>query len=85
MAAYKINYFRQFVDIDESKKGFINTEEYDLDGIYDTIEEAEKRLDSICHDVSRYNGVEVGYDSERHILWAEDNLYGQETWQIIEA
>lgn len=85
MAAYKINYFRQFVDIDESKKGFINTEEYDLDEIYDTIEEAEKRLDSICHDVSRYNGVEVGYDSERHVLWAEDNLYGQETWQIIEA
>lgn len=85
MAAYKINYFRQFVDIDESKKGFINTEEYDLDGIYDTIEEAEKRLDGICHDVSRYNGVEVGYDAQRHVLWAEDNLYGQETWQIIEA
>lgn len=83
--AYKINYFRQFVDVNEAGHGFINSEEYDLDGVYDTVDEAEKRLDSICHDVSRYNGVEVGYDSKKHVLWAEDNLYGQETWQIIEA
>lgn len=82
---YKINYFREFVDVNEAGHGFINSEVYDLDGVYSTIEEAEKRLDSICHDVSRYNGVEVGYDGERHVLWAEDNLYGQETWQIIEA
>lgn len=83
--AYKINYFREFVDVNEAGHGFINSEVYDLDGVYSTIEEAEKRLDSICHDVSRYNGVEVGYDSKKHVLWAEDNLYGQETWQIIEA
>lgn len=85
MAKYRINYFRQFVDIDESQKGFINTESYDFDGVYNSIEEAEKRLDSICRDIARYNGVEVGYDSDKHVLWAEDNLYGQETWQIIEA
>lgn len=71
--------------MNEAGHGFINSEVYDLDGVYSTIEEAEKRLDRICHDVSRYNGVEVGYDSKRHVLWAEDNLYGQETWQIIEA
>lgn len=85
MAAYKINYFRQFVDIDESKKGFINTEKYDLDGIYDTIEDAEKVLDEIVKDLYKYQGVEFGYEAERHVLWAEDNIYGQETWQIIEA
>lgn len=83
--AYKINYSREFVDVNEAGHGFINSEVYDLDGVYDTVDEAEKRLDGICHDVSRYNGVEVGYNSGKHVLWAEDNLYGQETWQIIEA
>lgn len=85
MTAYKINYFRQFVDIDESKKGFINTEEYDLDGIYDTIEEAEKELDKVARDLNRYPGVTFGYEAQRHTLWAEDNIYGQESWEIIEA
>lgn len=83
--AYKINYYRQFQDADEEGKLFINTEEYDLNGVYNTIEEAEKRLDSVVADLARYNGVEFGYEAQRHTLWAEDNLYGQETWQIIEA
>ena len=38
MATYKINYFRQFQDADKNGKSFINTEEYDLDGVYSTIE-----------------------------------------------
>lgn len=83
--AYKINYYRQFQDADKEGKLFINTEEYDLNGVYNTIEEAEKRLDSVVADLARYNGVEFGYEAQRHTLWAEDNLYGQECWQIIEA
>lgn len=85
MATYKINYFRQFQDADKNGKSFINTEEYDLDGVYSTIEEAEKVLDEIVKDLYKYQGVEFGYEAQRHTLWAEDNLYGQETWQIIEA
>ena len=83
--SYKINYCREFMDSDESGKIFINNEKYDLDGVYDTIEEAEKELDKIVRDIGRYPGVTFGYEAQRHVLWAEDNLYGQETWQIIEA
>ena len=85
MATYKINYFRQFQDADKNGKLFINTEEYDFDGVYNTIEDAEKVLDEIVKDLYKYQGVEFGYEAERHVLWAEDNIYGQESWQIIEA
>lgn len=83
--AYKINYYRQFQDADEEGKLFINTEEYDLNGVYDTIEEAEKKLCDIAGDLNRYPGVAFGYDADRRILWAEDNIYGEESWEIIEA
>lgn len=83
--AYKIHYVRLFQDSDKNGKLFVNSEEYDFDGVYDTIEEAEKCLDTVVADLSRYNGVEIGYDADRHVLWAEDNIYGQESWEIIEA
>lgn len=82
---YKILYSHDFQDSDESGKLFVNSEQYDLDGVYNTIEEAERYLDSVVADLSRYNGVEIGYDAHRHVLWAEDNIYGQESWEIIEA
>lgn len=83
--AYKIHYVRLFQDSDKNGKLFVNSEKYDFDGVYDTIKEAEKCLDSVVADLSRYNGVEIGYDADRHVLWAEDNIYGQESWEIIEA
>ena len=81
--AYKINYYRQFQDADEEGKLFINTEEYDLNGVYNTIEEAEKRLDSVVADLARYNGVEFGYEAQRLTLWAEDNLYGRNADRLL--
>lgn len=83
--AYKINYVRLFQDSDKNGKLFVNSEQYDLDGVYDTIEDAEKKLDKIVKDLYRYQGVDMGYEAERHVLWAEDNIYGQESWKIIEA
>ena len=83
--SYKIDYCRLFQDADENGKLFVNSEQYELDGVYSTIEEAEKKLDKIVQDLARYNGVEFGYEAQRHTLWAEDNIYGQESWQIIEA
>lgn len=85
--AYKINYFREFVDVNEAGHGFINSEKYDLDGTYSTIEEA--------YDVLRRIGGEIfgaiiapsegGLDPERHELWVSDACYGDEVWKIIEA
>ena len=83
--AYKISYCREFMDSDENGKIFVNSEEYDFDGVYDTIEEAEKELDKVARDLNRYPGVTFGYEAQRHTLWAEDNIYGQESWEIIEA
>lgn len=85
MATYKINYFRQFQDADKNGKLFINTEEYDFDGIFDTIKDAEKKICNIAGDLNRYPGVNFGYDADRRILWAEDNIYGEESWEIVEA
>lgn len=83
--AYKIHYYRDFQDSDEYGKLFINTEEYFFDDVYNTIEEAEIELNNIARDLNRYPGVTFGYEAQRHTLWAEDNIYGQESWQIIEA
>lgn len=83
--AYKIHYYRDFQDSDESGKLFINTEEYFFDDVYNTIEDAEKKICDIAGDLNRYPGVNFGYDADRRILWAEDNIYGEESWEIVEA
>lgn len=82
---YKIHYGHDFQDSNEEGKLFVNSEEYDLNGVYDTIEEAEKKLCDIAGDLNRYPGVAFGYDADSRILWAEDNIYGEESWEIIEA
>ena len=82
---YKIHYIHDFQDSDESGKLFVNSEQYDLDGVYNTIEEAEKEIYDIAGDLNRYLSVTFGYDADRRILWAEDNIYGEESWEIIEA
>lgn len=82
---YKIHYSHDFQDSDESGKLFVNSEQYDLDGVYNSIEEAEKEIYDIAGDLNRYLSVTFGYDDDRRILWAEDNIYGEESWEIIEA
>lgn len=83
--AYKIHYGHDFQDSDESGKLFVNSEEYDLDCIFDTIKDAEKKICDIAGDLNRYPGVNFGYDADRRILWSEDNIYGEESWEIVEA
>lgn len=86
--AYKINYSREFVDFDEKKqKGFINYEEYDLDGVYDTVEEAFEVLRNIGGEIfgALIAPPEGCLDTERKELWVSDPCYGDELWKIIEA
>lgn len=85
--AYKINYFRQFVDVNEAGHGFINSEEYDLDGVYDTVDEAMNTLREIGGEIfgALIAPPEGNLDPERHELWVSDPCYGDELWKVIEA
>lgn len=85
--AYKINYYRQFQDADEEGKLFINTEEYELDGVYDTVDEAMNTLRKIGGEIfgALIAPPEGNLDPERHELWVSDPCYGDELWKVIEA
>lgn len=85
--AYKINYSREFMDVDSNNKLFTNYEEYDLDGVYDTIEEALKVLREIGGQIfgALIAPPEGRLDTERKTLWVSDPCYGDEIWKIIEA
>lgn len=87
MATYKIKYTRIYPDADESGKLFTNSEEYFLDGVYDTIEEAMNTLRNIGGEIfgALIAPPEGQLDPERHELWVSDPCYGDELWKIIEA
>lgn len=85
--AYKINYSREFMDVDLNDKLFTNYENYDLDGVYDTIEEAFDVLRDIGGEIfgAFIAPPEGQLDPERKQLWVSDPCYGDELWKIIEA
>lgn len=87
MATYKINYSREFMDVDSNDKLFTNYEEYDLDGVYDTVEKALEVLREIGGQIfGAFITPAEGYlDPERKQLWVSDPCYGDEVWKIIEA
>lgn len=84
--AYKIHYSREFMDSNENGI-FTNCEEYVLDGVYDTIEEAMNTLRNIGGEIfgALIAPPEGQLDPERHELWVSDPCYGDELWKIIEA
>lgn len=84
--AYKINYVHEFMDSNENGI-FTNSEEYKLDGVYNTIEEAMDVLREIGGEIfgALIAPPEGGLDPERHELWVSDPCYGDELWKIIEA
>lgn len=85
--AYKINYSREFMDVDSNDKLFTNYEEYDLDGVYDTVDEAMNTLREIGGEIfgALIAPPEGNLDPERHELWVSDPCYGDELWKVIEA
>lgn len=84
--AYKIHYSREFMDSNENGI-FTNCEEYVLDGVYNTIEEAMDVLREIGGEIfGALIAPPEGYlDPERKQLWVSDPCYGDEVWKIIEA
>ena len=85
--SYKINYTRIFPDSDSSGKLFTNSEKYDLDGVYDTVEKALEVLREIGGQIfgALIAPPEGNLDPERHELWVSDPCYGDELWKVIEA
>lgn len=84
--AYKINYVHEFMDSNENGI-FTNSEEYNLDGVYNTIEEAMDDLREIGGEIfgALIAPPEGNQDPERHELWVSDPCYGDELWKVIEA
>lgn len=84
--SYQINYVHEFMDSNENGI-FTNSEEYILDGVYDTIEEAMNVLREIGGEIfgALIAPPEGNLDPERHELWVSDPCYGDELWKVIEA
>lgn len=84
--AYKINYVHEFMDSNENGI-FTNSEEYNLDGVYNTIEEAMDVLREIGGEIfgALIAPPEGNLDPERHELWVSDPCYGDELWKVIVA